>query len=32
MGYENGIYIKGLYPTSIDTHEGRFKDGTIELN
>ncbi|GAN06720.1 glycoside hydrolase family 47 protein [Mucor ambiguus] len=26
MGYEHGIYIKGLYPTSIDTHKGRFKD------
>ncbi|KAG2215703.1 hypothetical protein INT46_003915 [Mucor plumbeus] len=28
MGYEHGVYIKGLFPTSIDTHEGRFKDAT----
>ncbi|GAA5813991.1 hypothetical protein MFLAVUS_007481 [Mucor flavus] len=26
MGYEQGVYIKGLYPTSLDTHKGRFKD------
>ncbi|CEP17592.1 hypothetical protein [Parasitella parasitica] len=28
MGYEHGIYIKGLYPTTMDTHKGRFKDAT----
>lgn len=27
MGYEHGIYIKGLYPTSMNTYEGRFNDG-----
>ncbi|KAI9480876.1 MAG: glycosyl hydrolase family 47-domain-containing protein [Benjaminiella poitrasii] len=26
MGYEHGIYIKGLFPTAIDTRKGRFKD------
>jgi mannosyl-oligosaccharide alpha-1,2-mannosidase len=27
MGYEHGIYIKGLYPTEMDPVQGRFKDG-----
>lgn len=27
MGYEHGLYIKGLYPTVMDTHQGRFKNG-----
>ncbi|KAG2198979.1 hypothetical protein INT47_013163 [Mucor saturninus] len=26
MGYEHGLYIKGLYPTAMDTHQGRFKN------
>ncbi|KAI8992647.1 glycoside hydrolase [Pilobolus umbonatus] len=28
MGYEHGVYIKGLYPTIINTNKGRFKDAT----
>ncbi|KAI9361968.1 glycoside hydrolase [Pilaira anomala] len=26
MGYEHGLYIQGLYPTTLNTHQGRFKD------
>ncbi|KAI8879887.1 glycoside hydrolase family 47 protein [Backusella circina FSU 941] len=28
MGYESGVYIKGLYPTSMDTKNGYFRDAT----
>ncbi|KAG1173669.1 hypothetical protein G6F70_005655 [Rhizopus microsporus] len=27
MGYEHGIHIRGLYPTTLDVDKGRFKDG-----
>lgn len=27
MGYEHGMYIKGLYPTNMDTEKGIFRDG-----
>jgi hypothetical protein len=32
MGYERGVYIKGLYPTSMDTKKGYFRDGKYILD
>ncbi|CAO3667384.1 unnamed protein product [Rhizopus stolonifer] len=29
MGYEHGLYIKGLYPSQLDVKKGRFKDNTV---
>ena len=26
MGYEHGIYIKGLFPTALDVDKGHFTD------
>jgi mannosyl-oligosaccharide alpha-1,2-mannosidase len=30
MGYEHGMYIRGLYPTSLDVEKGRFRDGKYD--